>query len=76
MHFSGHENIVRILIEHGASNINAKGESGFSPLHTAAAYGRANVTEFLISRGANVNAMNDDQMTPLDLAETNGELPK
>lgn len=30
-----HENIARILIEHGA-NVNAKGESGSIPLHVAA----------------------------------------
>ncbi|VDP56416.1 unnamed protein product [Schistosoma margrebowiei] len=36
-------------------NVDHQSASGFTPLHIAAHYGNVNMTELLISRGANIN---------------------
>ena len=41
---------------------------GTTALHAAAQYGHTNVVELLLSNGANVNAIDASDMTPLDLA--------
>lgn len=66
---AGHINIVRILIKHGA-DVNAKGDSLSTPLHSACQNPTRNdnllqITKILIAFGANVNAQNAEQSTPL-----------
>jgi len=46
-------------------------KDGGTPLHSAAAAGLDDVVEVLIGAGANKEALNEDQMTPLQLAEEN-----
>jgi len=46
-------------------------KNGGTPLHTAAAVGLDDVVEVLIRAGANTEALNEDQMTPMQLAEQN-----
>ena len=48
--------------------MNAKDESGSTPLHSAALFGYREISELLIAKGANVNAKNDGGETPLDWA--------
>jgi ankyrin repeat protein len=51
------------------TNVNAKDEAyGGMPLHWAAYSGRNEVAEFLINEGADVNAKNQADATPLDKA--------
>ena len=38
------------------------------PLHEAARFGQKEVSELLITKGADMNARNDDGVTPLDTA--------
>ncbi|MDR2583605.1 MAG: methylmalonyl-CoA mutase family protein [Fibromonadaceae bacterium] len=59
--------VAKVLISMGA-NVNAKEQSGLSPLHIAVTYGNIKVAEILISNGANVNAKEDNGMTPLHIA--------
>tara|TARA_B100000700_G_C14770517_1_gene726534 strand:- start:284 stop:517 length:234 start_codon:yes stop_codon:yes gene_type:complete len=40
---------------------------GISPLHSSVWRGDKEITELLISKGANVNSLNEDKGTPLDL---------
>lgn len=54
------------------NNVNEKDLFGSTPLHMAAMYGHKPVVEFLIQKGAELNAktykMDDFALTPLDLA--------
>ena len=43
-----------------------------TPLHCAANYNLTDLVRLLLEKGADVNAVNKDGKTPLDLAEENG----
>ena len=45
----------------------------FTPLHCAAANGRLEVVSLLVKRGANINAVDGNGFTALDLAISDGE---
>lgn len=68
---SGHIEIVRILLDHGASPGTRGGEGNFTPLHAANDVGTA---KLLISRGADINARNDDGLQPIHNATIPGYL--
>ena len=65
---TGHNQIARTLIEHGAP-VNAKGESDVTPLHTAAARGNIEAATFLLEHGADINATTTDGKKPIAYAE-------
>ena len=54
------------------ANVNAKNDSGDTPLHWAGFNESAAVIEALLETGADVNAKSDDGNTPLDWAEIVG----
>lgn len=60
---------LRILCEHGAQ-VNARVNNGnkHSPLHLATIYGTDSVLTLLAQNGAQVNAINESNMTPLHMA--------
>jgi len=62
---------VNLLIEKDASLINLKDEAGNTPLHHAAMIGSVEMTELLISKGADINAQNTQLNTPLHEAIQN-----
>ena len=47
--------------------MNAKSDMG-TPLHLATNFGRNEIAKLLITKSADVNAMDDDGKTPLDWA--------
>lgn len=59
---------IEILVSAGA-DINAKGETGFTPLHCAAEQNRPAAILKLLQLGARI-LENDDGETPLELAES------
>jgi len=61
--------IAELLLSHKA-NVNGVGssESAGTPLHSAAFYGRADVTELLLEHGANINSHDANGETPLHRA--------
>ncbi len=65
--FLGHEDLARLLLDHGAS-VQAPNRDGGSPLHSAAARGDAPLLELLIARGADVAAQDAQRSTPLHVA--------
>lgn len=49
---AGQEEIVRLLIQHGAS-INVQSQNGFTPLYMAAQENHDGCVRYLLSKGAN-----------------------
>ncbi len=66
------QNFHRLLGE-SANAVNAKGESGWTPLMYAALYGDAETVRLLLDKGAKPNAQNDDGGTALMYAIEDGE---
>ncbi|XP_014886273.1 ankyrin repeat domain-containing protein 53 [Poecilia latipinna] len=59
--------ILKYLMEQGA-DINARSNSGETPLHIAATRGLLNCTEVLVKAGADILAKDKMGLTPLDMA--------
>ncbi|CAM9819039.1 unnamed protein product, partial [Discosporangium mesarthrocarpum] len=51
VHQEGHADVVQLLLEHG-SEVNARGDSSWGPLHCAAFHGNSLVVELLLNHGA------------------------
>ncbi len=66
-----HAGIARILIERDA-DVNAKSDTGQTPLHVFVSKGRWAITQFLVESGADVNAKDDKGWTPLHEATSKG----
>lgn len=63
---------VREIVEADPKSVGAQRPGGPTPLHLAAANGQLVVAEYLVARGAEVNAVARHAGTPLDVAmETN-----
>ncbi|GFO07798.1 ankyrin-3 [Plakobranchus ocellatus] len=56
---------MKVMLEHGA-NINAKCKNGNTVLHIAAQFSRVSIVLFLIDNGADVHALNNNNLTFLD----------
>ncbi|HJZ96288.1 MAG TPA: ankyrin repeat domain-containing protein, partial [Candidatus Solibacter sp.] len=56
-----------------SANVNEKDKRGTTPLHYAAAYGSAESVRVLLAAGADVNARNDFEATPLMWSVTEPE---
>ena len=71
----GRLEIVKLLVEAGASiNARAKPKS-FLPIHESAYYGFPEICEYLISKGALVDGVDNNKMTALHFAASRGHLP-
>lgn len=44
-------------------------QDGWTPLHNASMMGHTDMCKFLLSRGANPDALNADEQTPADVSE-------
>ena len=55
------------LMHHGV-DINARDIEGWTPLHAAAATGNIQMINLLISEGASLVAINNDDRMPIDVA--------
>jgi uncharacterized protein len=75
--FFGHEEIAAYLLEKGA-NVHAVARNGMKiqPLHAAVAGQHTGIVRLLIAHGADVNARQQDEFTPLMAARqnNNGEI--
>ncbi|KAK0716794.1 heterokaryon incompatibility protein-domain-containing protein, partial [Lasiosphaeria miniovina] len=68
---SGHEAVVRLLLEKGAS-IDLKDNYGRTPLSRAAANGHEAVVRLLLEKGASIDLTDNYGWTPLSRAAANG----
>ena len=71
--FDNKMRIVRLVLARGAF-VNEPMGDGFTPLHVAARYGRADAVRLLLKHGARVEARDEDGETPLHLAADNNHL--
>lgn len=68
LHMAHDEGGTETLLANGI-NVNARDSEGFTPLHHMAAIGRSHMIKFLLAKGADVNAMNNNySSTPLHAA--------
>jgi len=63
------EGMIELLLAEGADANTERGESGLTPLHRAAEFGRIEVAKLLIAGGAYVNARTKDGRTPLSFVD-------
>ena len=57
---------AQVLLEHGAS-VHMRNKKGQMPLHTASCHGLSDIVALLLKFGADVDAQDNDTMTPLHL---------
>ena len=69
---AGQLDIVKFMIENGA-DVNAKNNSGGTPLNVASQGDNRDIVELLIENGANINNKNNNGLTPLHQASRNGQ---
>jgi uncharacterized protein len=73
--FFGQADAAHLLLEHGADpNIASQNAMRVAPLHSAVAAQRLGISEELLQRGAEVNAVQADDFTPLHEAAQNGQV--
>ena len=64
------KNIVKLLVEDGGADVNARNSSGETPLHCACRpEGSRSVVEALLEAGADIDLMNEDGQTAINIAE-------
>jgi ankyrin repeat protein len=62
---------VRVLVDKRGADIN---KTGWTPLHYACTNGHLEISEFLINKGAKVNALSESDTTPLMMAVRSGNI--
>ena len=75
--FSGNFEVVRILIEYDPSDINARDEDGWTPLHLTLEgrhFKGGSALRFMLEHGADINARDQVGRTPLHWASSYGAL--
>lgn len=70
---SGNIDAVKIVVKIPNININAKEQTGLTPLHIAARNDALTIVEFLIDKGAHINEMCNQDQSPLYHAIMFGE---
>jgi ankyrin repeat protein len=73
--FFGHADVVNLLLERGAPvNAASRNAQRVMPLHSAVAGQHLAVAQALVAAGADVNATQTDDFTPLQGAAQNGQM--
>ena len=69
---NGHVEIVKLLVEAGAS-VGTENAEGSTPLHWACLNGHVKIVEYLLDKGAKLSACNKTGRTPFDEALTRNQ---
>lgn len=64
--FSDNVNMMKVLLDNGVMSLESRAPDGNTLLHLAARSSFVDMIKFLIARGADVEAKNNDGKTPLD----------
>lgn len=67
------EEMMKLLLDFGA-NVNAKDSEQWTPLHAAATCGHLHIVKYLISKGADLLAVNADGNMPYDICDDDATL--
>jgi len=67
---AGHKNMVRLLLNWGASPTGERLDDGWSPLHAAAWEDKVDIARLLLECGADAQRPNKGGTTPLDVARS------
>lgn len=70
----GHIEVVRLLLQHGASIEDDTTTIGSRPLHLAAQSGNSAMVGFLLSNGAEIDAKNHNRLQPVHIAAKSGKI--
>ena len=70
--YSGHNDLVKILVEKKRVNLNSKDKEGKTPLFLAAETENREVMLYLIDKGANIFAKDNIDMTVMHYIARNG----
>ncbi|XP_046572150.1 transient receptor potential cation channel subfamily A member 1 homolog [Haliotis rubra] len=70
----GHRQTVEVILKVDKHGLFKEEQWRNSPLHLAVKGGHTETAKLLIKNGADINQINEDKMTPLDLAAQHGEL--
>jgi glyoxylase-like metal-dependent hydrolase (beta-lactamase superfamily II) len=64
---------VRALVDADPQLVGARNPNDFTPLHAASLYGQRGTAEYLVAKGAEVDAVARHSGTPLDVAYESGQ---
>ena len=71
---AGCESACRTLIDEFDADMSATLLNGSLPIHLAAQYGRDSCVRLFLTKGVDINTMNDENRTPLHTAADNGRV--
>ena len=71
--YGGHIHVLEYLLDDPGFSVNEKNRDNVTPLHWAASGGHRDAVDFLVSRGAEIDARDNDGRTPLFVAAAWGQ---
>ncbi|GBN40778.1 Ankyrin-1 [Araneus ventricosus] len=67
-----HLDVIKLLLQMNVIYVDARGKNGYTLLHTSAFYGSLDITRYLVSQGADINAKDEEERKPVHIAAEKG----